>query len=188
MEDDDDAYLHRSIAPLSQTYTDLDSLDQDLLELFGEDAYVAEEMGKQLEPSATGPLPDVALSMEKPKENGKSHRQQPDPELVKQLNESLASLPEPMQKLFVERLVSIATDPEAFKVQVEAVSALAAAAAEQAKQMSVGTSEGENAAAVALPLATASLGAFLAQYSAAMKQIKKKNNNNEHPPVVPMRL
>jgi len=106
------------------------------------------------------------------------------------LHDSLVALPEPMQEVFVERLVATISDPEAFKNQVSAVTALAAAAAEEAKRRIVESKvvQDENAANiapdVALPLAAATLGAFLTQYSAALQNDDVLKD--QLPSIVPM--
>ena len=108
----------------------------------------------------------------------------PDPELVKKLSESLASLPSSMQELFVERLVAITADPDAFKTHVDAVTALATAAAEEAGKRAMDANIESSDYSVELPVAAATLGAFLTQYSAAMKNV----GNDLAPSVVPMEL
>jgi len=107
-----------------------------------------------------------------------------DAKLVEQLRHSLNSLPKKLQELFVQRLVNVIADPESFRYQVEAVSALAHAAAKEAKSRidstsndtdmennnfaGNGTNEGQS-----VDLATAALGSFLAQYGATLN---KPNN------------
>ena len=95
----------------------------------------------------------------------------PDVRLVNKLRESLSSLPKNMQELFVERLVTSIAAPEVFENQVKAVSALASAAAEEAKKRleALGGSM-ENNDEQSVALATAVLGAFLSRYGAALKQ------------------
>jgi len=115
---------------------------------------------------------------------------EPDPILVQKLRDSLACLPKKMQEVFVERLVATIATPEQFKESVQAVSALAAAAAGDAQRRlvmseripsspsmegsesldslmeeieGVGDSEAERIGA--LPLAAAALAAFLTQYA-----------------------
>jgi hypothetical protein len=95
----------------------------------------------------------------------------PDTRLVNKLRESLSSLPKNMQELFVERLVASIAAPEVFENQVKAVSALASAAAEEAKKRldALGGSM-ENNDEQSVALATAVLGAFLSRYGASLKQ------------------
>jgi hypothetical protein len=94
-----------------------------------------------------------------------------------------------MQELFVERLVATIADPEAFKNHVNAVSALAAAAAEEAKKRIIAANkdeeDSENATNIALPLAAATLGAFLTQYSSAL-QNNSDVMKDKLPSIVPM--
>ena len=135
-------------------------------------------------------------------------------ELVAKLNKTLSMLPVPMQELFVERLVATIADPEAFKNHVEAVTALAHAAAEQAKKrvgadatlssspatnspspaepQSSGSATDESSKkdsfGVALPMAAATLGAFLTQYSDALNNNNTRTTLNKRPSIVPMEL
>ena len=66
----------------------------------------------------------------------------PDQKLVQQLRDSLTKLPKNLQELFVERLVKVIASPETFQNQVEAVSALVSAAAEEAKRRNGEASHG----------------------------------------------
>jgi hypothetical protein len=87
---------------------------------------------------------------------------QVDAKLVEQLRHSLKNLPKNLQKLFVERLVNVIASPESFQNQVEAVSALAHAAAKEAKSR---LESGDNDTNMEdNELATAALGSFLAKY------------------------
>jgi hypothetical protein len=118
----------------------------------------------------TDGVPDLTLSLP-PSNLLKSAV--PDTRLVNKLRESLSSLPKNMQELFVERLVASIAAPEVFENQVKAVSALASAAAEEAKKRleSLGGSM-ENNDEQSVAMATAVLGAFLSRYGAAVKQDK----------------
>merc|ERR1712176_127624 len=110
---------------------------------------------------------------------------QVDAKLVEQLRHSLNSLPKNLQELFVERLVSVIADPESFRYQVEAVSALAHAAAKEAKSRINDSSNdtnmehnnfagnGNNEDRQSVELATAALGSFLARYGTTLN---KPNN------------
>lgn len=62
-----------------------------------------------------------------------------DPALLEQIKGSLATLPPDMQKLFVERLVSVIAEPDAMRHQIDAMTSLASAAAEEAKVRLAGT-------------------------------------------------
>lgn len=194
-----------SMTPLSQvdrfeSLGSMNSVDEDLLDLFKDEI----SMGNDFALSDKTVLPDVPTSMakpvvakptvEKPKLALVSPPKAADPEMVEKLNRTLASLPQPMQELFVERLVATIADPEAFKNHVEAVTALAHAAAEEAKKRvtdaqtsGAATDEivsNEGASSVALPLAAATLGAFLSQYSSAMKA--RGPVKGKRPSIVPM--
>ena len=75
-----------------------------------------------------------------------------------------------MQELFVERLVKVVVSPENFQNQVEAVNALALAAAEEAKrrvETMGGSVESNNTQSI--ELATAVLASFLSKYGAALE-------------------
>jgi len=119
-----------------------------------------------------------------------------DSELAKKLHDALAVLPKTMQELFVERLVATIADPDCFKDHVEAVSALAKAAAQETQRRMVrsdsgsessashGQTSGEEPSSVAIPLAAATLGAFLAQYA---NSVKGQNcTSDKQPSVVPL--
>lgn len=92
-----------------------------------------------------------------------------DPKLVDKLRESLASLPKNLQELFVERLVNVIASPEAFQNQVEAVSALASAAADEAMRRLPITGQDSSYNEQSVEMATAVLGSFLARYGAALQ-------------------
>merc|ERR1712137_457868 len=127
-------------------------------------------------------VPDTTMSLPPSKslQDG-----QVDARLVEQLRHSLNCLPKNLQESFVERLVNVIADPESFRYQVEAVSALAHAAAKEAKSRLErsnidtdmddnnlnGKSINENRESVGL--ATAALGSFLAQYGT---RLSKPNN------------
>jgi len=119
----------------------------------------------------TEDVPDTAMSIPATNKRTGTSLTEPDPKLVEKLRESLSNLPKNLQQLFVERLVKVIASPETFQNQVEAVTALATAAAEEAKKrvesMGVGADvEADNAQSV--ELATAVLGSFLARYGAAL--------------------
>jgi hypothetical protein len=167
----------------------VNSLDQELFDLFKEEIE-DEDDGFEIEDANDfTPLPDMTLSNETTGQASYPTKSfPPDIHLMKKLHDSLLMLPKPMQSAFVERLVSIVSDPESFRTQVSAVTALALAAAEEANRRKIAVTkelnEGHNLAPdVALPLAAATLGAFLAQYSAALQ-----NGNQVEilPSVVPM--
>jgi hypothetical protein len=124
-------------------------------------------------------LPDVTVSLPTTDYDyvKKPAYKEPDAELVAKLRESLSNLPKNMQELFVERLVATIAHPEGFKNQVEAVNALASAAAEEAKKHMRDTgvdSSIEKGNAQSVAFATAVLGAFLAKYGAAEDGIAGK--------------
>jgi HSF-type DNA-binding len=168
----------------------VNSLDQELFDLFKEEIE-EEDDGFDMEDSNDyTPFPDMTLSNEvNSQSTDLSKTTSPDNKLVKKLHDSLLMLPKSMQSLFVDRLVSFMSDPESFRSQVSAVTALAVAAAEEAKRRTISLKkkeldEGPNLAPdVALPLAAATLGAYLAQYSASLQN---GNKVEMHPSVVPM--
>lgn len=108
-----------------------------------------------------GNLPDLSfsMSMKKPSTNVV------DPALVEKLHEAVAKLPMEMRTLFVDRIVATIAEPEGFRVQVEAMTSLATAAAAEAKNRlaSAGLSPDDPKC---VQLASAVLGAYLARYSA----------------------
>mmetsp|Transcript_7500 Transcript_7500/g.18429 ORF Transcript_7500/g.18429 Transcript_7500/m.18429 type:complete len:470 (-) Transcript_7500:496-1905(-) len=125
-------------------------------------------------------LPDTTMSL--PPSNSLQEGQV-DAKLVEQLRHSLNSLPKELQELFVERLVNVIADPESFRYQIEAVSALAHAAAKEAKSRVNGSSNdtnmthntfagnGRNEDQQSVELATAALGSFLAKYGANLNKL-----------------
>ena len=182
----EDEYIPGSILPLKglDRFESLNSLDQDLLELFQDEVTLTDDFEDE-QISKLTVLPDMTTSMSKPKKAPSVvDHVSPDPELVKKLSESLASLPSSMQELFVERLVAITADPDAFKTHVDAVTALATAAAEEAGKRAMDANIESSDYSVELPVAAATLGAFLTQYSAAMKNV----GNDLALSVVPMEL
>lgn len=116
-------------------------------------------------------VPDTTMSLPP----SKSVQSEPvDAKLVKQLRHSLNNLPKKLQELFVERLVNVIASPDSFQNQVEAVSALAQAAAQEAKSRLDNDFTGSHidSGKQSVELATAALGSFLARYGAAL------NNDN----------
>lgn len=176
-------YLPGSLAPIAQndrfdSLGTITSVDQDLLDLFKEDI----EKQDEIKNKDTTPLPDVTGSMEK-----RDSKTNTDSDLVQKLQTALNSLPESMQELFVERLVATVTNPDAFRNHVDAVTALAAAAVAEAQKRLVTSKDDvvdNESSTVALPMAAATLGAFLAQYSAQMTKESMLKDNL--PSIVPM--
>jgi hypothetical protein len=150
--------------PREESIASLTSTDEEILtSLFALDSSDDDNilMGSTEVPDLTVSLPPTEL---------KRPSIDPDAALVKKLRESLSNLPRNMQELFVERLVANIAHPESFKNQVEAVNALAAAAAEETKKRMEALGEDaspENNDEQSVALATAVLGAFLARYGAA---------------------
>jgi len=199
-------YVAGSVAPLSQadrfdSLGTITSVDQDLLDLFKDEINMGDDFGALDEKV----LPDVPTSMGKPVVD-KPKVEKPvvtkpdmvpvstgDSKLIDKLNKSLSALPQSMQELFVERLVATIADPDAFKNHVDAITALAAAAAEEAKKRVLQAQPthkdkeasvvSESPYTVALPLAAATLSAFLTQYSSALENGVVKG---EQPSIVPM--
>lgn len=127
-------------------------------------------------------VPDTTMSLPPSKS---MQDEQVDAKLVEQLRHSLNNLPKNLQELFVERLVNVIASPESFQNQVQAVSVLAHAAAEEAKSRFDSSSndtnmghndfsgDGSNNNRQSVELATAALGSFLARYGA---NINSTNN------------
>mmetsp|Transcript_1825 Transcript_1825/g.2167 ORF Transcript_1825/g.2167 Transcript_1825/m.2167 type:complete len:305 (-) Transcript_1825:168-1082(-) len=96
-----------------------------------------------------------------------------NPSLRQKFQYALSCLPMDMQRLFVERLVGMVSNPETMQNHVDAVNALAAASANRAQGKD---GEGQSNKDVPLQLAVATLGAFLTQYANA-----KKNGDSKRP-------
>jgi len=190
-------YVPGSIAPLKpnnqrfDTIGSVNSTDQGFLDdLFG-----------QFDPNEDLAFLDHAVPDEHPSLDPLAKERQPllKPELVKKMHDSLATLPPHMQELFVERLVQTIHHPESFQHQVDAVTTLAGAAVEEAKkriqQQSDGSLENNKDEPtkddMTVPLAAATLGAFLTQYGAAMEKNRRTQSDCTHdkhhrPSIVPM--
>merc|ERR1739841_87864 len=110
-------------------------------------------------------VPDTTMSLPPSKSMKEG---QVDAKLVEQLRHSLNNLPKNLQELFVERLVNAIASPESFQKQVEAVTALAKAAAQEAESRTnnSNTEHNSNDNRQSVELATAALGSFLARYGA----------------------
>jgi len=114
-------------------------------------------------------VPDTTMSLAPSKSVHDGHV---DTKLIEQLRHSLNNLPQNLQELFVERLVNAIASPEKFQNQVEAVSALAHAAAQEAKSRLESSDNNEHDGNLSgnnrqsVELATAALGSFLARYGA----------------------
>jgi hypothetical protein len=117
---------------------------------------------------ATADVPDSAVSL--PTEPEQNLTLDADPKVVQKLRGALSNLPKNLQELFVERLVKVIASPETFQNQVEAVSALASAAAEEAKKRveSLG-GDLDSCDEQSKELAAAVLGSYLARYGAALQ-------------------
>ena len=152
------------LAHRDESMTALTSADEEILaSLF---SYESSEDENFLDANSTD-VPDLAVSLP-PSDLIK--QSEPDPKLLKKMRESLSRLPKNLQELFVERLVAAITNPEAFQNQVEAVSALASAAAEEAKKRleSLGDDANVENNDRSIELATAVLGSFLSRYGASL--------------------
>lgn len=66
------------------------------------------------------------------------------PKLMEKVRASLAALPREMQELFVDRLVAVIGAPDALNLQVEAMTSLATAAAEEARRRLVSNGRSED--------------------------------------------
>ena len=193
-------YMPGSVAPLKEqqpveryeSVGSMTAVDQDLLDLFQDE--INNELGLDNNPV----LPDVHTSIDKLGQPY-SPQKQADPALVRKLHDSLTSLPPAMQQIFVERLVATVSDPDAFDIHIEAIKSLATTAAEEAKKRVIqaqkdktNEKEQNGEEQVTLPLAAATLGAFLAQYSATLQQKATEEHregmfqNEKVPSIVPM--
>ena len=143
---------------------------------------VDEEILTSLFPASE--VPDVTVSLPASDFLTEPSSKDPDAKLLKKMRESLSKLPKNLQELFVERLVAAITNPEGFQNQVEAVSALASAAAEEAKKRleSLGTEANSVDNEQSVEMATAVLGSFLSRYGVSL------NKNSIAKDSVPMQL
>merc|ERR1712130_129436 len=107
-------------------------------------------------------VPDTTMSLPPSKVMQEG---QVDSKLVEQLRHSLNNLPKNLQELFVQRLVNAIASPESFQKQVEAVTALAHAAAQEANART-NAQNGDSDNSRSVELATAALESFLAGYGA----------------------
>mmetsp|Transcript_36207 Transcript_36207/g.55605 ORF Transcript_36207/g.55605 Transcript_36207/m.55605 type:complete len:457 (-) Transcript_36207:1043-2413(-) len=91
------------------------------------------------------------------------------------LEDALNMLPKKIQTLFVERLVATISNPEAYNAQMEAITALAKAAVEDAQRSGLEATQGSQKTVGDVPIevAAATLGAFLAQYGKTLKNQQK---------------
>lgn len=92
-----------------------------------------------------------------------------NPHLRQKFQYALSCLPLEMQRLFVERLVGMVSNPEAMQSHVDAVTALSKAAAGRSQSNDGDSRNGQNAD-VQLQIAVAALGSFLTQYANAKKK------------------
>jgi hypothetical protein len=213
-QNDRPVYVPGSVAPLTSTgrfdsVGSLGSIDQDLLaDLFSDNFDATDDIAglvdldaipdKPSSDDATKPVDTTTKPATEASQDTTVTTNPVDPKLVKKLQDSLAVLPPQMQELFVDRTVAAIASPEAFQHQVDAVTALAQAAAEEAKkrveeqQEASGGDVGTSSDEAAVPLAAATLGAFLTQYASAMDnnnnsgRARADNSNGARPSIVPM--
>lgn len=98
-----------------------------------------------------------------PEKKGTTSSSETEGDLMKKLRTAISVLPENLQEMFVDRIVTFMTNPESFKKQVDAISNLAAAAAAEANNQ-VGKANVD--ANQSNALATAVLSAWLTRYGA----------------------
>ena len=167
--------------PRQESMASLTSVDEEILTSL----FALEPSDDASVTSFSTNIPDLALSI--PSSHvAKGQPGEPEAKLVKRLRDSLATLPKNMQELFVERLVAMISNPELFQNQAKAVSALATAAAEEAKKRlealggdpSLDSNDEKSVA-----LATAVLGAFLSRYGAALKESGVTHGNSAAMPL-----
>jgi hypothetical protein len=92
-----------------------------------------------------------------------------NPHLRQKFQYALSCLPLELQRLFVERLVGMVSNPEAMQNHVDAVTALSKAAASRSQSNDGDSRNGQNTD-VQLQIAVAALGSFLTQYASAKKK------------------
>jgi len=90
---------------------------------------------------------------------------EPDPVLMNKLRNALRVLPETLQQMFVDRIVTFVVDPQNFKVQVDSISELAMSAAREARRRMAGQGQDDNSEQTNA-LASSILGAWLARCGA----------------------
>jgi hypothetical protein len=171
------------LAAREESVTSLTSVDEEILTSLFALEPSDDENFLETNPSE---VPDLTVSFP-PSDFLKKPSAEPDARLVKKMRDSLSKLPKNLQELFVERLVAVITNPEAFKNQVEAISALASAAAEEAKKRleSFGGDAYVENSEQSVELATAVLGSFLSRYGAVLN---KNVTTDGRASVVPMEL
>ena len=184
---DSDLYDDSSISKLTESSPLLNSIPTPTKLASREEAItsltsVDEEILTSLFPASE--VPDVTVSLPASDFLTEPSSKDPDAKLLKKMRESLSKLPKNLQELFVERLVAAITNPEGFQNQVEAVSALASAAAEEAKKRleSLGTEANSVDNEQSVEMATAVLGSFLSRYGVSL------NKNSIAKDSVPMQL
>ena len=109
----------------------------------------------------------------------------PDPVLMTKLRNALSVLPQNLQEMFVDRIVTFVVDPESFKTQVDSVSSLALAAATEARSRMGGVVD---ASAQTNALASAIMGSWLSRYGGSSSAPSASANANSAPSMqVPIR-
>jgi hypothetical protein len=96
-----------------------------------------------------------------------------DPKLLEKLRDALSKLPKEMQTLFVDRIAIYMNDPDSLAMQVDAITALANSAAEEAhsRLLATGTNPSDKHVAT---LGAAVLAAYLSSY--VSEEHKTENN------------
>jgi len=92
-----------------------------------------------------------------------------NPNLRQKFQYALSCLPMDMQRLFVERLVGMVSNPETMQNHVDAVTALSKAAANRSQGNESENNRNGQISDVQLQIAVAALGSFLTQYANAKK-------------------
>lgn len=110
-------------------------------------------------------MPDMPMSIEPTKASITPQDHHHDHELITRMKDSLSKLPKNMQKLFIDRLIVLTSHPAALQAQVDAITALAEAAADEASKRlgAILTSDAESEKN--MELASTILESFLARYS-----------------------
>lgn len=84
-------------------------------------------------------MPDMPISFDPTKDASLSAHEQHNQDLIVRIKDSLSKLPKDMQKIFLDRLVTLTSHPAASQAQLDAITSLAASAAEEASKRSVAT-------------------------------------------------
>ena len=156
-----DANRSTSVQSFSMNSLGPDFLGEDLLsDALNEQSILLDDFSK------AGRSPSVSSNVQEPSSPvvGDDEDQQ-----FHKLKSALSVLPQEMQRLFIERIIALLSNPEKYQIQVDAVSALASVASSSNNPQTV------EIGGVNLSVAVATLGSFLSQYAKAQKNQTSAN-------------